>query len=118
METLTIRCERCNEILNPDTAIWLELSNTDGNYYLEIPQGHETQGLFSFGKACSKRQLKKQVYNTEVRSVVVMELEFFERELEHCLTIIEEPCHEHRYYVCEYISPALRKSIVHVYITK
>jgi hypothetical protein len=60
MKEQTIWCERCNEKLNPKTAVWLELSNTDGNYYTEIPEGHESQGLFSFGKACSKTQLKEK----------------------------------------------------------
>lgn len=54
-----IRCEKCNEILNPGTAVWLELSNTDGKYYPEgqLPEGHISQGGFSFGKACAKRVL-------------------------------------------------------------
>lgn len=56
-----IRCERCNELINPKTAVWLELSNTDGKYYPEgeIPEGHESQGGFSFGKACAITQLKE-----------------------------------------------------------
>lgn len=55
----TIYCERCNQKLNPLTAVWLELSLTDGNYYAEIPAGHESQGGFSFGLDCSKTQLKE-----------------------------------------------------------
>lgn len=54
-----IYCQRCNERLNPDKAVWLELSNTDGKYYISIPEGHVSQGGFSFGKACSKTQLKE-----------------------------------------------------------
>ena len=34
MKEQTIWCERCGEKLNPKTAVWLELSNTDGRYYL------------------------------------------------------------------------------------
>ena len=62
MKEEIIYCERCNERLNPKTAVWLELSNTDGNYYTEIPEGHNSQGGFSFGKACAKTQLKEQKY--------------------------------------------------------
>lgn len=58
MTNKTIYCERCNEKLNPKTAVWLELSMTDGNYYNGIPINHNSQGWFSFGKACAKTQLK------------------------------------------------------------
>ena len=60
-----IRCERCNERLNPKTAVWLELSITDGKYYPEgrLPEGHESQGGFSFGIACSKTQLNEDKTN-------------------------------------------------------
>jgi hypothetical protein len=54
-----IFCERCGERLNPKKAVWLEFSTTDGNYYTSIPEGHLSQGLFSFGSACSKTQLKE-----------------------------------------------------------
>ena len=39
----------------------LELSITDGKYYPEgcLPSGHESQGGFSFGRACAKTQLKE-----------------------------------------------------------
>jgi hypothetical protein len=57
--TSKIRCERCGEILNPDRAVWLELSQTDGKYYVEIPKDHVSQGGFSFGSACAKTQLKE-----------------------------------------------------------
>ncbi len=54
----TIRCERCNEILNPNTTVWLELSNTDGKYYRgNIPKGHTSQGAFAFGRACAVREV-------------------------------------------------------------
>ena len=59
MEQETIWCERCGEKLNPSKAVWLELSMTDGKYYNQIPDGHDSQGAFSFGKACSKTQLKE-----------------------------------------------------------
>lgn len=53
-----IYCERCEKKLNPKTAVWLELSNTDANYYEAIPEGHVSQGCFSFGIACAKNELK------------------------------------------------------------
>lgn len=54
-----IYCERCGDKLNPKTAVWLELSLTDSNYYDEIPSGHDSQGCFSFGKACAKTELNE-----------------------------------------------------------
>jgi hypothetical protein len=56
-----IYCERCGDKLNPNTAVWLELSNTDGNYYAEneFPSDHVSQGGFSFGKACAKTEIKE-----------------------------------------------------------
>lgn len=56
---LAIWCERCGEKLNPVKAVWLELSQTDGKYYTKIPEGHDSQGGFSFGAACAKTQLKE-----------------------------------------------------------
>lgn len=50
-----IRCQRCDEILNPDKIVWLELSQTDGKYYNEIPKDHISQGGFPFGSACAKK---------------------------------------------------------------
>jgi hypothetical protein len=49
---------------------------------------------------------------------VYLSIEEFDKDLEYCLTIILEPTKENPYYVCEYVSPALYKSIVHIYITK
>lgn len=51
-----IKCEKCGEILKPDTVVWLELSITDGKYYKNLPEGHESQGAFSFGKTCAKNE--------------------------------------------------------------
>ncbi len=61
MKNEIIRCERCNEVLNKSKAKWLELSNTDGNYYAEIPKGHISQGGFSFGTACATTQIKETI---------------------------------------------------------
>lgn len=49
---------------------------------------------------------------------VYLSIEQFDKDLEDCLTIIKEPTKRNPYYVCEYISPAPYKSIVHIYITK
>ena len=49
---------------------------------------------------------------------VYLSIEQFDKDLDYCLTIITEPTQINPYYVCEYISPALYKSIVHIYITK
>ena len=46
-----------------------------------------------------------------------LSIEQFDKDLEDCLTIIEEPTKINKYYVCEYISAGLYKSIVHIYIT-
>ena len=53
-------CERCEyHDIHPKKAVWLELSNTDGKYYLELPEGHISQGAFPFGTGCAKTQLKE-----------------------------------------------------------
>lgn len=49
-----IRCERCGEALKRTQAVWLELSLIDGRYYKDLPDGHESQGGFPFGKTCAK----------------------------------------------------------------
>lgn len=62
-----IFCERCGENIKPETAKWLELSNTDGNYYLEVPKDHVSQGGFSFGSTCAKLQLKETSENINMK---------------------------------------------------
>ena len=54
-----IHCERCNEKLDPKRVVWLELSNTDGKYYEELPEGHVSQGGFPFGRSCAKTELNE-----------------------------------------------------------
>ena len=49
---------------------------------------------------------------------VFLSIEQFDMDLEDCLTIIQEPTRSNHYYVCEYVSPALYKSIIHIYLTK
>lgn len=56
-----IRCEKCEEILTDSKNIkWLELSNTDGNYYSMLPKDHVSQGAFPFGTACATTVLNEQ----------------------------------------------------------
>ena len=55
---------------------------------------------------------------TTVTKQVYLSIEQFDKDLEDCLTIITEPTQRNPYYVCEYFSAALYKSIVHIYITK
>lgn len=63
MKTQVIRCEKCNEVLEPKRVKWLELSETDGNYYTTIPKGHKSQGAFSFGTTCATKQIKETIKN-------------------------------------------------------
>jgi hypothetical protein len=63
-----IHCERCNERLNPKTAVWLELSNSNGMYYTEIPAGHDSQGMFSFGRACAKKELAELINKDKIHN--------------------------------------------------
>jgi len=46
-------CTRCGRKIT-GKLVQLELSNTDGKYYKELPEGHESQGWFYFGETCSK----------------------------------------------------------------
>jgi hypothetical protein len=45
---------------------------------------------------------------------VFLTKEQFEMDLEICLTIISYPTKRKPYYVCEYINPALYKSVVQI----
>lgn len=55
---------------------------------------------------------------TEATKAVYLTQEEFDRDLEICLFIINESSRRRPYYVCEYTSAALYKSIVHVYLKK
>jgi len=47
------KCTRCGKPLR-GVVIVMELSNTDGCYYLgSIPHGHVSQGGFPFGERCA-----------------------------------------------------------------
>lgn len=49
-------CYKCERKLNPDTAVWFELSFLTSKWYRvgECPPG-ESQGCFPFGPDCAKR---------------------------------------------------------------
>lgn len=55
---------------------------------------------------------------TVATKAVYLTKEEFDKDLEICLVIINEPSKQRPYYVCEYTSAALYKSIVKVYIIK
>ncbi len=55
---------------------------------------------------------------TVATKAVYLTKEEFDKDLEICLDIINEPSKQRPYYVCEYTSAALYKSIVKVYIKK
>ncbi len=49
------QCENCGKDLDDSKIVWLILSTTDGKYYKDLPEGHDDQGAFAFGKACAKK---------------------------------------------------------------
>ena len=64
-----------------------------------------------------KHSKQKRVTMKNVKEVYLT-IEAFDKDLEDCLTILREPTNINKYYVCEYVSPALYKSIIHIYIIK
>lgn len=69
-----VKCEKCGEILDGNNVKYLELSNTDGNYYETIPKGHISQGLFPFGTACATTQLRETISSISPSTPPVSEL--------------------------------------------
>lgn len=56
------KCTRCGDIIKGNRIKWLELSNTDGNYYgTKLPNGHLSQGCFPFGTECATVELGNTV---------------------------------------------------------
>lgn len=51
-------CNGCQGKIFEHEAVWLELSNTDDRYYIDIPAGHVSQGFFAFEPYCAERELK------------------------------------------------------------
>lgn len=58
---LDYKCERCGRQLYKTSTVWLEFSNTDGNWYKNLPKGHESQGSFPFGRDCAKLQIAENI---------------------------------------------------------
>jgi hypothetical protein len=56
-------CNRCDEPLKPERAVWLELDTHTGIYHSEgrFPEGGLSQGCFEFGSACAKRIANQEV---------------------------------------------------------
>lgn len=63
MKNTIIKCETCGEILDSKKAKWLELSQTDGNYYTTLPNSHISQGAFSFGTSCATKKINETLSN-------------------------------------------------------
>jgi hypothetical protein len=49
------KCECCGKKIRKGKEVWLELSLTDGLYYQDLPEGHESQGCFCFGSTCAAK---------------------------------------------------------------
>ena len=71
---------------------------------------------YTFVPESAGSRLKLNKMTTKSTKDVYLTQQEFDRDLEDCLTIINYPGKYHNYYVVEYISPALYKSIVHIYI--
>ena len=50
------------------------------------------------------------------REFIRVSRERFEADLEDCLTILDYPSKNKKYYVCEYITPALYKKVINVVV--
>ena len=61
---------------------------------------------------------KQKIMKLKTTKNLYLTKEEFDKDLEICLVIINEPSKQRPYYVCEYTSAALYKSIVKVYIIK
>jgi hypothetical protein len=62
-----LRCERCNELLDPEKAVWLELDVRENKYTdMPIPE-EDSQGGFPFGKACAKKALGQSPFMVDHR---------------------------------------------------
>jgi len=80
----SVRCERCEKLLDPKNIVWLELSCNDENYYETLPAGHESQGGFPFGKDCAKKLLMEttnEIAWGEVFDAVIPPRDKFSQEI-------------------------------------
>ena len=50
------------------------------------------------------------------REIIRVSRERFEADLEDCLTILDYPSKNKKYYVCEYITPALYTKVIKVVV--
>lgn len=58
------RCTCCDKVLNPDTSVSLELDTRSGHYFAEgqtRPLDFKSQGWFSFGETCAKKEIAQTV---------------------------------------------------------
>ena len=67
------KCTRCNSELNDSELInseivWLEFSETDGNFYVNVPDGFRSSGYFPFGISCFKKELESTKIKIELES--------------------------------------------------
>jgi len=63
-----IYCQRCAEKLDPSKIVWLELDQDTGLYTdKELPEGHISQGGFSFGRSCARAVLANGGRNERVK---------------------------------------------------
>ena len=60
----TFECECCGRALDPHTLTWLELNHATHEWArpgtAPWSDGPESQGSFTFGKACARRKLREQ----------------------------------------------------------
>ena len=56
-DTRDLFCNRCDEPLKPELAVWLELNTNTGIYHSEgqFPKDGLSQGCFEFGATCAKK---------------------------------------------------------------
>lgn len=61
-------CNRCNEKLDPNKIVWLELDQDTGLYTDgELPEGHTSQGGFAFGRSCAKAVIQNGGKNERIK---------------------------------------------------
>ncbi len=54
-------CERCERVLDPKQIVWLELDTNTNLFHRpeNFPADGLSQGLFTFGRDCAKRELAR-----------------------------------------------------------
>lgn len=48
-------CDCCGRLIKPGRAVWLEFDNDTGRHHRpgEVPEGHESLGVYPFGATCA-----------------------------------------------------------------